>query len=106
MNEFRVHDLLTFIFTFLISMVELLVDSLLVDSKPVNVSTSGASVALHWVAVQGEHSYEVRLFEVLGGQELEVDEWSGEVSVARVLNGLSAWLEVVPNPVEAGNNAP
>ncbi|MDK2913242.1 MAG: hypothetical protein PWQ79_157 [Thermococcaceae archaeon] len=85
-------------------MVELLVDSLLVDSKPVNVSTSGASVALHWVAVQGEHSYEVRLFEVLGGQELEVDEWSGEVSVARVLNGLSAWLEVVPNPVEAGNN--
>ncbi|MDI3476243.1 MAG: hypothetical protein PWQ95_1971 [Thermococcaceae archaeon] len=51
---------------------------------------SAKSFTLQWTAVQGEHSYGVRLYEVVGGQELEVDGWSrtiprrwwGHVSVA------------------------
>ncbi|MDI3476241.1 MAG: hypothetical protein PWQ95_1969 [Thermococcaceae archaeon] len=36
--------------------------------------------------------------------ECQEDYASGSLEVSRVVNGLSAWLEVVPNPVEAGNN--
>ncbi|MDK2913237.1 MAG: hypothetical protein PWQ79_152 [Thermococcaceae archaeon] len=45
-------------------------------------ASSTKSFTLQWTAVQGEHSYGVRLYEVVGGQELEVDGWSGGVSVA------------------------
>ncbi|MDI3476247.1 MAG: hypothetical protein PWQ95_1975, partial [Thermococcaceae archaeon] len=43
---------------------------------------STKSFALRWIAVQGEHSYGVGLYEVVGGQELEVDSESGSISIS------------------------
>ena len=37
-------------------------------------------------------------------QKFEEDEESGSVSVSRVVSDLSAWLNVEPNPIEAGGN--
>jgi hypothetical protein len=50
-------------------------------SKPLNVSTSGASVTLHWLAHAGEHSYTVKLYRLVDNQELWEDSWSESVRV-------------------------
>lgn len=62
------------------------------------------SFTLHWLARAGEHSYTVELYSVNKGQKSEEDEKRGSVSVSRVVNGLSAWLEVEPSVVKAGDN--
>ncbi len=62
------------------------------------------SFTLNWLERAGEHSYTVELYSVNKGQKFEEDEESGSVSVSRVVNGLSAWLEVEPSVVKAGDN--
>ncbi|WP_048151448.1 hypothetical protein [Palaeococcus ferrophilus] len=64
------------------------------------VSTRGFS--LQWTAVQGEHSYGVKLFEVLGGQELEVDSREGEVSVASKNQLFAVVMRAFPTELEGG----
>ncbi len=81
------------------ALVKLYVDGELKDSKEVDVGTSGTSVTLHWVAQAGEHSYTVKLYRLVNGQELWEDSWSGSLKVARDPDGLYAWLDVAPNPV-------
>jgi len=58
------------------AIVKLYVDDELKDLKKVNVSTSSASVSLHWVAQAGEHSY-----SLVDNQELWEDSWNGKISV-------------------------
>ncbi|MDK2913244.1 MAG: hypothetical protein PWQ79_159 [Thermococcaceae archaeon] len=83
--------------------LKLLIDGKVVDSVSGSVPASSTkSFTLQWTAVQGEHSYEVRLFEVLGGQELEVDGWSGEVSVASQYQQFAVSLEAFPTELEGG----
>lgn len=84
-------------------MVKLYVDGKLKDSRPVNVSTSGASVTLHWIAQAGEHDYTVKLYRLVGDQELWEDEWSGSLKVARDPDGLYAWLKVIPERINPGD---
>ncbi len=81
------------------ALVKLYVDGELKDSKPLNVSTSGTSVTLHWLAQVGEHNYTVKLYRLVNNQELWEDSWSGSLKVARDPDGLYAWLDVAPNPV-------
>jgi len=80
--------------------VKLFVDGRLVDLKELNVGTSGASVTLHWLAEAGEHSYTIKAYRLVDGQELWEDSWSGSVNVAKDPDGLYAWLEVMPNSVK------
>ncbi|WP_461862997.1 hypothetical protein [Thermococcus sp.] len=40
------------------------------------------SFTLHWLALEGEHSYLIKLYNLIGGQKFEEDEESGSVSVA------------------------
>jgi len=64
------------------ALVKLYVDGEFKDSRPVNVTTSGASVTLNWLAQAGEHSYEVKVYRLVGDQELWEDSWSGSLKVA------------------------
>ncbi|WP_197463561.1 CARDB domain-containing protein [Thermococcus peptonophilus] len=85
----------------------LYIDGSEADSVAGSVSAgSTGEFSLHWGAEAGEHSYEVKLYSVdeKNGKEALEDSEDGSIEVSRVVNGLSAWFEVVPNPVEAGNN--
>ena len=52
------------------ALVKLYVDGELKDSKEVNVSTSGASMTFRWLAQAGEHSYVLKLYNLIGGRSL------------------------------------
>ncbi|BAA30406.1 hypothetical protein [Pyrococcus horikoshii] len=81
--------------------VKLFIDGVEVDSTSAYIpSDSTKTLTLQWSAESGEHSYEIKLYN----QGVKVEEKKGELNVSWVEYGLSAWLEVVPNPVEAGNN--
>lgn len=70
-------------------LLNLYIDNNLTDT--VSDSIGGNSVknfTLEWKsATQGEHSYEVRLYEVVGGQGLLIGEKSGKISVIKDLIG-------------------
>ncbi|WP_156927403.1 hypothetical protein [Thermococcus nautili] len=63
------------------ALVKLYIDDELKDSKELNVGTSGASVTLHWLAVAGEHSYTVKVYRLVNGQELWEDSRSGKINI-------------------------
>ncbi|WP_297510081.1 hypothetical protein [Thermococcus sp.] len=65
------------------ALVKLYVDGELKDSKPLNVTTSGVSVTLHWLAKAGEHDYTVKLYRLVNDQELWEDSIEGTVNVTR-----------------------
>ncbi|NJF25575.1 hypothetical protein [Thermococcus sp. Bubb.Bath] len=84
---------------------DLSIDSPEVDSMSASiVEGSEKSFTLHWIGEAGAHSYEVKLYNVDDGQEYQEDYASGSIEVSYVLYGMSAWLNVAPNPVKAGNN--
>jgi len=83
---------------------ELYVDTKSIDSKKVDVGTSGASVTLQWLAQAGEHSYTVKVYRLVDSQELWEDSRSGSVKVAKDPDGLYAWLKVMPDRVDPGDN--
>ncbi len=64
---------------------------------------STKSFTLHWLAQEGEHSYEVKLYRVEDGKESLEDSVSGSVKVAKDPDGIYAWLEVMPDRVDPGD---
>ncbi|GAB6101725.1 hypothetical protein JCM16138_09480 [Thermococcus atlanticus] len=85
--------------------LELYVDGNLVDStQGVINANSEETLNLHWIARQGEHSYTIKAYSLVGGEKFTEDEKNGEVTVSSDFNGLSAWLEVYPNSIEAGSD--
>ncbi|AFN04658.1 MULTISPECIES: hypothetical protein [Pyrococcus] len=81
--------------------VKLFIDDVEVDSTSAYIPPdSTKTLTLQWSAEGGEHSYEIKLYN----QGVKVEEKKGELNVSSVEYGLSGWLEVVPNPIEAGNN--
>ncbi|NJE54358.1 hypothetical protein E3E28_03905 [Thermococcus sp. 21S9] len=80
------------------ALVKLYIDDELKDSKKVNVSTSGASVTLHWTAQAGEHDYTVKVYRLVDEQEL----W--EDSKGRNINVIQDGIEIVKTecPERAG----
>jgi len=65
------------------AIVKLYVDGELKDSKEVEVGTSGASVTLHWNAQAGEHSYTVKVYRLVDGQELWEDSKGRDINVTQ-----------------------
>ena len=84
------------------ALVKLYVDGELKDSKEVNVSTSGASMTFRWLAQAGEHSYVLKLYNLIGGQKFEEDKESGSVSVAYPDQQFAVSLEALPTELEGG----
>ncbi len=81
---------------------ELYVDTKSIDSKEVEVGTSGASVTLHWNAQAGEHSYTVKVYRLVDGQELWEDSWNGKISVRNAYQQFAVKLEAFPTELEGG----
>ncbi|WP_456423416.1 hypothetical protein, partial [Thermococcus sp.] len=93
------------------ALVKLYIDGELKDSREVSVGSSGTSVSLHWPAVAGEHSYEVKLYRLVNGQESLVDSnrqellmdlLGGRVNVRKANQQFAIKLEAFPKELEGG----
>jgi len=58
---------------------------------------------LHWLATSGEHSYTVKAYTLIGGQEFVGDTRSGSVSPSRLLGGFDFFL-LKASPFRAGGS--
>ncbi|WP_456366135.1 hypothetical protein [Thermococcus sp.] len=83
---------------------------LYIDGQPVG-ETSGTigpdstkTFSMRWFAEAGTHSYMIKLYKLNREQRDEEDKEIGSISVSRVVDGISAWLNVDNNPAEAGGN--
>ncbi|GEM_PF-984444 len=83
--------------------LELFVDGSVVDSTQgvINANSEGTFV-LRWLAQAGEHSYTVKAYTLIGGQEFIEDEESGSVSVASPSQQFAVKLEASPTELEGG----
>ncbi|WP_297416852.1 hypothetical protein, partial [Thermococcus sp.] len=81
--------------------LELFIDGKEVGSVGGSVRTEG-SFTLHWVAEAGEHSYVLKLYNLIGGQKSEEDERDGKVMVASPNQQFAVSLEAFPEELEGG----
>ena len=75
--------------------VKLYIDGELVASRDIDVGISGASVTLHWSAVASEHSYEVKLYRLVNGQELFEDSKGVDINVKNTTANLHTGVDIV-----------
>ncbi|GAB6101724.1 hypothetical protein JCM16138_09470 [Thermococcus atlanticus] len=88
--------------------LELYIDGNAVDTvKGVINANSEETLNLHWIARQGEHSYTIKAYSLVGGEKFTEDEKNGDIVVQ--LNGNDevcgygdywiSWLDVMPTLV-------
>ncbi len=81
---------------------------LFVNGNLVNVtqgsinSNSEGTFNLHWLAEKGEHSYTIKAYSIIGGQEFMDDEESGSISVASPSQQFAVKLEAFPRELVGG----
>ncbi|WP_461862993.1 hypothetical protein [Thermococcus sp.] len=83
--------------------LELYIDGSKVDSVSGSVGAgSTKSFTLHWLAQTGEHSYLIKLYNLIGGQKFEEDENSGGINVVGASQQFAVSLDAFPEELEGG----
>ncbi len=83
--------------------LKLLIDDKVVGSVSGSIAgNSEKSFTLHWLAQEGEHSYQVKLYNLIGEQEFNEDNSEGSVIVTSPTQQFAVSLNAFPEELESG----